>query len=61
MRLFKLSDHRPFLASVAVHLVFCTQALIAVLKEGGIYLNDAFFWVFPPHSFFMNFWMGVHP
>ena len=55
MRSSKLSDHKAFLASVAVHFVFCTQALIAVLKEGGIYLNDAFFWVFLPHTFFMYF------
>ncbi len=55
MRLSKLSEHKALLASVAVHLVFCTQALIAVLKEGGIYLNDAFFWVFLPHTFFMFF------
>jgi hypothetical protein len=53
MRPYKLSDHKAFLVSIAVHLVFCTQALIAVLKEGGIYLSDAFFWLFPPHTFFM--------
>jgi hypothetical protein len=48
-------NRATLLASVAVHLGFCVQALIVVLKGGGMYLNDAFFWLFLPHTFFMYF------
>jgi len=49
------SAFAALIASVAVHAVFCIQAIMAAVSAGGMFLNDSFFWLFLPHNFFMFF------
>jgi hypothetical protein len=49
------SDFAALTASVAVHALFCVQAILAAVKAGGMFLNDSFFWLFLPHNFLMFF------
>jgi hypothetical protein len=49
------SDFAALLASVAVHAVFCVQAIMAAGKAGGMILNDAFLWLFLPHTYLLFF------